>query len=343
MTATVDVVRTSRRARSRRAHRVTAALAAAALGAFVVRVTLGDYTVTVPDAVRIVLGADIPGASFVLMESKLPRAVLSVVAGSALAVAGAMMQDLLRNPLASPDVLGVSGGAATAALFCIVVLGRDGAVVTLAALAGALIVAAVLLVLGRGPRGGEQQMIVVGVGCSALLVAATHWVLLRADVYRLSEAMTWLSGSVAQGTWPDLGRLTVLVVVVGGGIGLVRGDLRVLQLGDDLASGLGVPVRARRGAATVLLVLLVAGTCATCGPIAFVALLSGPVGRRLAGGRTRLVDIALVGAITVLLADHVAAYLAPGGANLPVGVVTGLVGAPFLLWLLATRSRVEMR
>src|SRR5690606_24280884 len=116
--------------------------------------------------------------------------------------------------------------------------------------------------------------------------------------------------------------------------------LRLLLLGDDLAAGLGVTVPRHRALAMLGVVLLVAGTCSVCGPIAFVALLSGPIGRRLHHGRTRLVDIALVGALMVLLADYVAAYLVPGGANLPVGVITGLAGAPFLLWLIVTRTRV---
>ncbi len=341
---TVDLVRRVRRARSRRALVRTVLLGLALAAAFVVRVTLGDYTITIPDTLRIIAGADIPGASFILMESKLPRAVASVLAGASLAVAGAVMQDLMRNPLASPDILGVSGGASTAAVFSLIILGLGGPAVALAAFAGALAVAAFLVGMSSGgAKGGTQALIIVGVGCSALLVALTHWVLLKADVYRLSEAMVWLTGSVAAASWTEIGRLAALAAVVLPAMLLLHRSLRLVMLGDDLAAGLGVPVPRQRALAMLGVVVLVAGTCAVCGPIAFVALLAGPIGRRLHEGRTRLVDIALVGALMVVVADHVGAYLVPGGANLPVGVVTGLAGAPFLLWLIATRSRVESR
>ena len=135
--------------------------------------------------------------------------------------------------------------------------------------------------------------------------------------------------------------LSVLAGVALPAMLLLHRRLRVMMLGDDLAAGLGVTVDRHRALAMLGVVLLVAGTCAVCGPIAFVALLAGPIGRRLHQGRTRLVDIALIGALMVVVADHIGAYLVPGGANLPVGVVTGLAGAPFLLWLIVTRTRVE--
>lgn len=339
---TAQLVRRVRRDRSRRGLRRTWALGLLVVAAFVVRVTLGDYTITVPDTLAIIGGADIPGASFILMESKLPRAIAAVLAGASLAVAGAVMQDLMRNPLASPDILGISGGASTAAVFSLIVLGLTGPAVTLAAFLGALAVAAFLVGMSSGgAKGGTHALIIVGVGCSALLVALTHWVLLRADVYRLSEAMVWLTGSVASASWTEIGRLAVLAAVALPAMLLLHRQLRVMMLGDDLAAGLGVTVDRHRALAMLGVVLLVAATCAVCGPIAFVALLAGPIGRRLHRGRTRLVDIALIGALMVVVADHVGAYLVPGGANLPVGVVTGLAGAPFLLWLIVTRTRVE--
>ena len=337
-----DLVRRIRRGRARWAMRRTLVLLVLVLAAFVVRVTLGDFTITVPDVVRIIGGAEVPGASFILMESKLPRAVGALLAGAALAVAGAIMQDLMRNPLASPDILGVSGGASTAAVFSLVVLGLDGTGVTVAAFLGASAVAAFLIGMSGGAgRGNTQALVIVGVGCAALLVALTHWVLLRADVYRLSDAMVWLTGSVSSVTWPELGRLALLVAVLIPAMLLLHRQLRVVLLGDDLAAGLGVATGRHRALAMLGVVLLVAGTCAVCGPIAFVALLSGPIGRRVHRGRTRLVDIALIGALMVIVADYVAAYLVPGGSNLPVGVVTGLAGAPFLIWLIVTRTRVE--
>lgn len=325
------------RARTRRrSGLVLTALVTAWLAAFLVRVLLGDFTITVPDALRIVTGTEIPGASFILMESKLPRALAGTCAGLALGASGATFQAMARNPLASPDVLGITMGSSAAAVFTLVVLGGSGPAVTVAALAGgAAVAAAILLLSGAAAGAAPYRMILTGVALAAMLTSVVHWVLLTADVYRAHEAMVWLTGSLTGVRWAEIGRMALVVAVALPLLAAVASRLRLVELGDDLAHGLGVPPRQVRAQAMGLVVVLTATATAVCGPIAFVAFLAGPIARRLLGGRTSIPAAAVVGAVIVVVADYLAAYALPG-TNLPVGVVTGLAGAPFLLWLLVS-------
>ena len=338
MSASVLALREARRGVHRRQHLLLVALAVLVVGLFLVRALLGDYRISFVDGIRMVTGTTIPGASFIFMESTLPRACMAVLAGAAFASAGAAYQSMLRNPLASPDVLGINLGASAAAVFAVVLLGWTGTPVALVAFAGAVAVAATIH--GFAGRGGAAtgRMILVGVGLAAVLSSVVHWVLLRADIYRAQDALVWLTGSLGSVTW---GEITRLAVVVAGGLPLRIGVTRqigVLGLGDDLAAGLGVRAGRLRLLVTALVVLLTASATAVCGPIAFVAFLSGPIARRLTRGRTSVPAAALVGAAMVLAADHLSAYAVPGTA-FPVGVVTGLAGAPVLVWLLVAGRR----
>lgn len=324
------IVRAVRRRRRRRSLVVNAGLTALLVGLFALRVLGGDYTITPVDFVRILAGAEIPGARFILMESKLPHAVLGVLAGVAFGLGGALFQTVLRNPLASPDLIGVSAGASAAAVFAIVVLGLSGLWLSGFAIAGALGVAAVIW-LCAGPRGG-YRLVLVGVAFAALLISFVQYLFARASVFETQSALVWLTGSLNQASWATIGRLAVSLSVLLVCVVLASRGLRLAELGADTARGLGHPPRRDR---TVLAlgVLLVATATAASGPISFVALLSGPIARRLNAGRLSLTGAALVGAVVVVGADHIASYAIPG-ATLPVGVVTGALGAPFLLWLL---------
>lgn len=335
-----DVLAAARRSPRRRRTLVVTALVVLLAGLVLVRSLLGDYRVSFPDAVRILAGEAIPGASFVLMESTLPRAVMAVLAGAAFGAAGAAFQVMLRNPLASPDVLGITLGASAGAVLAVVVLEWRGTPVTLAALGGAVL-AAVLILSQAGGRGGATgRMVLVGVALAAGLSAVVHWVLVRASIYQAQDALVWLSGSLNSVTWADIARLLVLDALLLPPLLVLGRRLPVLGLGDDLAAGLGVRVGRLRVGVTAAVVTLVAGATAVVGPIAFVGFLSGPIARRLVPGRPGIGVGALVGAVVVLAADHLAAYGIPGTA-LPVGVVTGLLGAPVLLWMLRSRTPTQ--
>ncbi|SDS95718.1 iron complex transport system permease protein [Nocardioides scoriae] len=327
-----EVVRRARRRPQRRTRLVVAFLSALLVTVFLVRITLGDFIVTLPDVVRIVTGTEIPGASYILMESKLPRAVLGVLVGAAFGVGGAIFQTTLRNPLASPDVVGVSVGASTTAVFTIVVLDQRGAWLAVAAVLGAVGVSVGVRLLVGAHAG--TRLVLVGVALSAGLYSVVQYLFTRADEWDTQIVLQWLIGSLNRVDWPTIRVLSLLLLLVVPVLVVLARSARVSELGDDAAAGLGVPPR-RADLLLLVAVLLVGLGVAAAGPVSFVAFLAGPIARALNGGRTTLVGAGLVGAIIVVAADHVAAYAVPD-VNFPVGVVTGAVGAPFLLWLLAT-------
>ena len=338
MSATVLVVGEVRRGIRRRSAVVLAAAGVLVTGLFAARVLLGDFTVTIPDFVRILGGAQVPSASFIVMESKLPAAVVGALAGVAFGTAGACFQTMLRNPLASPDVIGVTLGSSAAAVFAVVVLGWSSSGRSLAALLGGLAVALAIHRLAGGSGVVTHRMILVGIGASAALQAVIQWVLLRSSIYQAQEAMVWLTGSLNAMPWSGAARLAVvLVVCLPLTAALVRA-LRTLEVGDDLALALGTRASRIRLLLLGVVVVMTATATSVCGPIAFVAFLSGPIARRLNVGRPSVALSGLVGAAIVLAADYASSYLL-GSVQLPVGVVTGLAGAPFLLVLLVLGPR----
>ncbi len=305
---------------------------------FAVNVLLGSYTVTIPDFFRILAGADIPGASFIVLESKLPRAVIGVLTGVSFGIAGAVFQTMLRNPLASPDIIGITYGASASAVTAIVLFGAAGVAVSLWALIGGLAVATAIYLVSR--RGGVAgyRLILVGIGFGAVMHALVSFLLTRTDLRTASQAVLWLNGSLNSSNWNRVTVLVTALVVLLPLVALLSRNLHGLELGDDTAAGLGVRVEASRLGLMSTAVALAAFATAAAGPVAAVAFLSGPIARRMLGNRPSLAMAGLVGAVIVLGADFVAANLVPG-TSLPVGVVTGALGAPFLLWLLVTANR----
>ena len=325
------VVRRARRAPIRRHRRLLAALTVTVVAAFAARVLLGDYTVTIPDFFRILGGEQIPGASFIVMESKLPRAVLAVLVGVAFGMGGAIFQTTLRNPLASPDVIGVSLGASAAAVTMLTLADWSGWSVSAAAVAGALAVALTIRLIAGDHSG--FRLVLAGIGLAAAMQSVIQYVFTRVDEYDVQLVLRWLTGSVNGVAWSTIGLLALaLAVLLPATLWMAR-DLPATELGEDAAAGLGVG-RFRTDLLMLLGVLLVAVGVAAAGPVAFVAFLSGPIARALNQGRTTLLGAGLVGAVIVLVGDYAGAY-AFAELNLPVGVVTGAFGAPFLLWLLA--------
>lgn len=326
------VVRRARRAPQRRSRLVLTSLSAVLVLVLAARTMLGDFVITLPDLFRILSGTDIPGASYILMESKLPRAVLGSLVGLAFGVSGAIFQATLRNPLASPDIVGVSIGASAGAVFAIVSLDQQGAVVSLAAVTGAVLVAVLVRVLA-GSVGGNR-LVLIGLGLSAGTLSVVQYLFTRADEWDAQLVLRWLTGSLNRVDWQTIRILTGLLLVVLPFVVWLARSSRVAELGEDTAAGLGVTPR-HSGALLLWAVLLVGLGVAAAGPIAFVPFLAGPIARALNGGRTTLAGAGLVGAVIVVGADYVAAYLVPD-VDYPVGVVTGAFGAPFLLWLMVT-------
>ncbi|MET4002360.1 iron complex transport system permease protein [Arthrobacter sp. UYCu511] len=331
-------VRDARKAPRRRRACLMGTMAALVFALLAVNILLGSYTVTIPDFFAMLGGKTIPGASFIVMENKLPQALLGMLAGASFGVAGAVFQTMLRNPLASPDIIGISYGASATAVAAVVLFGVRGAGVSVAAIIGALLVALVITVLARG-RGGTG-LILIGIGAAAFMQAVVTFLMSRADVSNAQELMVWLTGSLNSANWERVGLLTIALVVLAPFVAVGSRELRGLSLGGDTAAGLGFNVPRARLLLTILGVLLAALPTAAAGPIAFVAFLSGPIAKRLNGGAASLPLSGLVGAAIVLAAHFVAVNAIPG-TSLPVGVVTGALGAPFLLWLLIYTNRAN--
>ena len=334
-TRSVRSVRVRRRART---SSTTLVLALLAVVLFVVTLMVGTLRLTPWEVVASLLHlGENPSTDFVVRDLRLPTAATALGVGLALGVAGLVFQRLLANPLASPDFVGVSGGASLAAVSTLLFTGAGAAATSVMALVGALTAAvAVYLLAWRGGITG-YRFILIGIGLSQLFTALIGYVIARADLTDAREAMTWLVGSVGSAGSFELRALLVGTALLLPVVLLLSRRLDALELGDDAASALGVRVERSRLALLLLSVLLVALATAAAGPMAFVALIAGPIAIRLVGNAASIPAAACVGAVLVLAADLVAQHLLP--VALPTGVVTGAVGAPYLIWLLATVNR----
>lgn len=333
-----DQVGQARTRRSRRRVAASVNLAACAVVLFVVSLMVGQTFYGPGEVVRVVLGEIVPGASFTIGELRLPRAVLAVLTGSCFGVAGTTFQTLLRNPLASPDVIGISSGASAAAVIAIVVLSVDESLVSLLAIAAALVTALLIYLLAYKDGVVGSRLILIGIGIASMLDSVIAYVIVRAASWDLQTAMRWLTGSLNGATWSEVRPLVVALAVFAPVLLAQSRNLTLMQQGDESASSLGVRVERTRVVAIVAAVVLIAFATAAAGPIAFVAFLSGPIAARLVGGGGSLmVPAALAGAVLVLVSDLVGQYAF--GSRYPVGVITGTVGAPYLVHLLVRTHR----
>jgi iron complex transport system permease protein len=317
---------------------VITVLSALVVATFILTLMAGRTFYPVGDVVRVVLGERVPGATFTVGRLRLPRGVLAVVAGLSFGLAGVTFQTMLRNPLASPDVIGITSGAGAAAVFAVVVLSLGGTAVSTVAVAAALGVA--LLIYGLSSKGGVAgtRLVLIGIGVGAMLNSVTSYVLTRAGQWDYQEALRWLTGSLNGTTWEAVVPALVALVVLGPVLLCQAGNLSALQLGDDTAAALGVRVERTRLVAIVCAVGVIAFATAGCGPIAFVSFLAGPIAARIVGPHgSLLVPAALVGALLVLVADLVGQFAL--GTRYPVGVITGVLGAPYLIFLIIRTNR----
>ncbi|MEJ5946882.1 iron chelate uptake ABC transporter family permease subunit [Pseudokineococcus basanitobsidens] len=338
LAAAARAVRSSRRAAAARAGAVTSVLGALVVVVLVVALSVGDFPLTPGEVVGALLGRGDGGAELVVLQLRLPRALAGVVAGACFGLSGALLQSLLRNPLASPDIIGISAGASAAAVVALLGLGLQGLSVSAAAGLGALATALAIAALShRGTLSG-YRFVLVGIGAAAVLNAVVSFVLTRTDSTEASLALVWLTGSLNGTSWDGVTPLLLSAAVLVPLALLAGRALGGLGVGDDAAAGLGLRVGRSRLVLLVLAVALAAAATAAAGPVAFVALVAAPVARRLLPGRAALPAAALVGALVLSLSDLVAQH-APLLPQLPVGVVTGVVGAPYLLWLLVRAGR----
>ena len=340
MTRASTVVGLERRHRRRRGVVVGLVLAAIAFATFCVSVSVGDFPIPLPEVVPALFGFGDRDAHFIVHTLRLPRALVGLLAGAAFGFSGAIFQSLARNPLASPDIIGISAGAAAGAVAAIVLAHAGSTDVALAAFGSALLTALAIYVLAYKRGVSAYRLVLVGIGIGAVLTSVTSYLLTRADIYEAARAQIWLVGSLNGRSWSHVRPLVLVLLVLTPVILLLARPMRALQLGDDTARGLGTAVNRARTSLIIAGVALAAVATASAGPIAFVAFVAPAIARRLlhTSGFT-LLPAALMGSTLVLAADLVGRQMfKPTG--LPVGVITALIGAPYLLWLLARANRI---
>ncbi len=319
---------------------VTVALCCAAFVVFAWSLSVGDFPIAISDVLATLAGGGSDESAFIVRTLRLPRGLTALLVGAGFGLSGAIFQRLARNPLASPDIIGVNAGAAASAVFMIVVVGAGGLQVTFGALAGSTVASAAIYLLAykRGVTG--YRLVLVGIGVTAVLTSVTQYLLTRAEIYEAQRAVVWLTGSLNARGWEHVRPIAIaLAALVPVALVLAR-QLRALELGDDTARGLGARVEPARGALLLVGVALAAVGTASAGPVGFVALVAPQIARRLVGDRSlALLPAAACGALLVVTADLVGRRLfAP--TELPVGVITAIVGAPYLLYLLARANKI---
>ncbi|SEP77957.1 FecCD family ABC transporter permease [Microlunatus flavus] len=334
---TPSVRRVRRHARTRTAT-VCVGLVVALAVASGVALSLGDYPLPLAELLATLTGQGTTASNFIVLGLRLPRVLTGILVGACFGLSGTTFQCLLRNPLASPDIIGISYGASAGGVLAILLLGWSGLLVSGAALGGALLAATLIYAVAyRGGLSG-YRFVLVGVGVSALMVAVVNYLMTRAEVFEAQAALVWLTGSLNGASAGQLRTLALACLVLVPLLLLAGRTLLVLQLGDDVAASVGLRVEAARLAVIALAVVLAAVATAAAGPVGFVAFVAGPVAKRLTGGSgPSLVPAALVGALVVVVSDVAGQHLLP--FQLPVGVVTAAVGAPYLLYLLIRSNR----
>ncbi|MFF8972236.1 FecCD family ABC transporter permease [Streptomyces sp. NPDC014995] len=323
-----------------------AALVLAGFATLVASVSLGTFSLPVADVLGALFGTGSGDADLIVHQLRLPRALTALLVGAAFGTAGAVYQAVTRNPLASPDLIGISAGAGAGAVGAILIGGVTAAgsgtfgAVPFGALAGALATATVIYLLAwRGGTITGYRFVLVGIAANGALAALTRWMLARADIDQAARAMVWLTGSLNGRSydhvqWVGLALLLLVPLTVA----LARA-YQLLQFDDDTALTLGIRIGRARIALLLLATCLAALATAAAGPVAFIALGAPQIARRLAGtAGIPLLLSGLTGAVLLLLAD-LTARLVFSPTELPVGIITGAVGAPYLLLLLARANR----
>ena len=313
-------------------------LGACALLAFF-GVTRGALPVTGAQLWQLVTGEAARNVQLIVLEWRLPRVAMALLLGAALGVSGAIFQSLLRNPLGSPDILGFNTGAYSGVLVALVLFQQNSEAMTLAALLGGVLTAGVVYLFAW--RNGVEtfRLIIVGISVRALLMALNSWLIISASLEAALSAGLWSAGSLNGITWAKSAPAVAVLLAALLLTALLARRMRLLEMGDDTACALGVPVERSRLWLMLLGVVLTAASTALAGPISFIALLAPQIARRLCGGiKGALPLAALCGALLLLVADYAAQHLFLP-YQLPVGVITVSLGGLYLIALLVREAR----
>ncbi len=308
------------------------------LTTLVISVSYGEYPIPPLAVLKTVLGLESSNSdySFVVNVLRLPRALVALGVGMALGIAGTITQGILRNPLAAPGVIGINAGAALAAVTLIVAQPNiPTSVIPLAAFGGGFIVFSLIYGLAWNGGSSPMRLVLIGIGCSLIAGAITNILITFGNIFAVSQALVWLAGSVYGRSWDQVQALLPWLIVFMPVAMLMARDLNALNLGDDIARGLGTPLEWHRGLLLVTSVALAGAAVASAGSVGFVGFVAPHISRQLVGPSHQglLPTAALMGGLLVVVADLIGRSLfAP--IELPCGLITSAIGAPYFLYLL---------
>lgn len=323
---------------NRRVPAVLLTLFLVTLAAMVINVGQGEYPIPPLEVLKTILGLETanPDYPFIVNTLRLPRTLVAYLVGVGLAISGTILQGLTRNPLAAPDIIGIDKGASLAAVTLIVLIPSAPLfALPLSAFGGALAVALLIYLLAWDKGSSPIRLILVGVGLAAIAGALTTLIVTFGEINSVTQALVWLAGSVYGRSWEHVWSMLLWLIVLVPLAFMLAKHLNALNLGDDVARGLGSRVEWQRGLLLLTSVALVGASVATAGTIGFVGLIAPHLGRQLVGPTHEgLIPIsAMLGGMIVVLADLLGRTLfAP--IELPCGVITAAVGAPYFLYLL---------
>jgi iron complex transport system permease protein len=326
----------------KKAITISLILLAISVAIFLVSAGSGEMYISPLEVAKTLFGNGSDMNEVVIYTFRLPRILVALLAGMSLAAAGAILQGMIRNPLASPDVLGITGGAAAAVVAFLTLFSDENHSLTisihwlpLAAFLGATITALLVYVLSWKNGMAPLRLVLVGVGISVLMQACTTLLMITGPIYRASQANVWITGSVYGASWKHVTLLAPWALTLFAISFLSARKMNIQELGDELAIGAGVSLQKQRFFLLLLSTALTGGAVAFAGGIGFVGLMAPHMARRLVGSSfgALLPASALLGAILVMAADLAGRMLfAP--MEIPAGVFTAAVGAPYFVYLL---------
>ncbi|MFD2444535.1 FecCD family ABC transporter permease [Bacillus sp. CGMCC 1.16607] len=309
---------------------------------FILSTGLGEMKISPINVLKVLFGGGTDIHRLVIQTFRLPRIIIALMVGISLAVAGGILQGLIRNPLASPDILGITGGAAVAVVGFLALFSDESNSLTVsiqwmpvAAFIGAAIVALLVYFLAWKNGVSPIRLVLIGIGISALMQALTNLMMIMGPIYRASEANIWLTGTVYGSNWKHVITLvpwTLILLVV---VMMMARNVNVQELGDEIATGVGSHVQKQRFWLLMLATALIGSSVAFAGGIGFVGLMAPHMARRLVGSAfgALLPVSALIGGILVMVADLIGRTMF-SPLEVPAGVFTASIGAPYFIYLL---------
>jgi len=312
-------------------------LAITALCLICLNMMIGEKNYSLLQVANTLLGNSQEGA-YIIAKLRFPMTIAALFSGIAFGVAGHIFQTLLKNPLASPDIIGVSSGSTAAAVYCILFLNMNRGLVSLIAVLAGICTSVLIYKIAYINTFSANRLILVGIGTQAVFTALISWMIMTASEYDVPTAMRWMNGNLNGIVTDSLPLLILVVIICLACIICLRHAMASLVLGDAYGTILGINVNLIRTLLIILSVILIAFATAITGPISSIAFLSGPIAKRICGyNQSNIISSGLVGAILVLAGDFIGQNMLY--TRFPVGVITGLLGGPYLIYVLIKQNK----